>query len=111
LISAVPHGTYLECFADPDRDPIWQALWRNRPGLKDGLMPVSAGPGFGLELDQQMIAKYRVAGAVTLRRLPLTGERRAIASAGRPAKLERAGPLAHSHRHLIFGFHQVAVRP
>jgi len=24
-------------------------------------MPVSAGPGFGLELDQQMIAKYRVA--------------------------------------------------
>jgi D-arabinonate dehydratase len=61
LISAVPHGTYLECFADPDRDPVWQAMWTNRPVLKDGLMPVSAGPGFGLELDQQMIAKYRVA--------------------------------------------------
>jgi len=61
LISAVPHGTYLECFADPDRDPIWQAMWTNRPRLKDGLMQVSAGPGFGLELDQQMIARYRVA--------------------------------------------------
>ena len=61
LISAVPHGTYLECFADPDRDPVWQTIWANRPRLKDGLMPVSASPGFGLELDQQMIAKYRVA--------------------------------------------------
>ena len=61
LISAVPHGTYLECFADPDRDPVWQTMWTNRPGIKDGRMPVSAGPGFGLELDQQMIAKYRVA--------------------------------------------------
>jgi L-alanine-DL-glutamate epimerase-like enolase superfamily enzyme len=61
LISAVPHGTYLECFADPDRDPVWQAMWANRPGLKDGLMPVSTGPGLGLELDRQMIAKYRVA--------------------------------------------------
>ena len=61
LLSAVPHGTYLECFADPDRDPVWQAIWINRPRLNDGLLPVSAGPGFGLELDQQMIAKYRVA--------------------------------------------------
>jgi D-galactarolactone cycloisomerase len=60
LISAVPHGTYLECFADADRDPVWQAMWTNRPRLKNGFMPVSAGPGFGLELDQQMIAKYRV---------------------------------------------------
>ena len=61
LISAVPHGTYIECFADPDRDPIWQAMWTNRPGLKDGLMTVSTGPGLGLELDGQIIAKYRVA--------------------------------------------------
>jgi D-galactarolactone cycloisomerase len=61
LISAVPHGTYVECFADPDRDPVWQAMWTNRPGLKDGLMAVSTGPGLGLELDGQMIAKYRVA--------------------------------------------------
>ena len=31
LLSAVPHGTYAECFADPDRDPIWQSMWANRP--------------------------------------------------------------------------------
>lgn len=60
LISAVPHGTYIECFADPDRDPVWQSMWLNRPPIKNGLMQVSKGPGFGLALDAEMIAKYRV---------------------------------------------------
>jgi D-arabinonate dehydratase len=61
LISAVPHGTCIECFADPERDPVWQRMWINRPAIKDGMMAVSAGPGFGLALDAAMISKYRVA--------------------------------------------------
>jgi L-alanine-DL-glutamate epimerase-like enolase superfamily enzyme len=61
LISAVPHGTCIECFADPERDPVWQRIWVNRPAIEDGTMAVSPGPGFGLELDAAMIAKYRVA--------------------------------------------------
>jgi D-galactarolactone cycloisomerase len=60
LIAAVAHGTYVECFADPERDPVWQAMWTNRPPIKDGMINVAAGPGFGLELDAAMIAKYRV---------------------------------------------------
>jgi D-arabinonate dehydratase len=60
LISAIPHGTYVECFADPERDPVWQHMWLNRPAIKDGMMAVSQGGGFGLELDQAMIAKYAV---------------------------------------------------
>src|SRR5215472_5164737 len=60
LISAVPHGTYVECFADPERDPVWQRMWLNRPPAKDGMMRVSSGAGFGLELDQAMIARYAV---------------------------------------------------
>ena len=40
LIAAVPHGTYVECFADPERDPVWQAMWATAPRLKDGLIPV-----------------------------------------------------------------------
>ncbi|MEZ5856668.1 MAG: enolase C-terminal domain-like protein [Hyphomicrobiaceae bacterium] len=60
LISAVPHGTYIECFAHPDRDPVWREMWTNRPALKDGRMPVTRGPGFGLELDNKMIEKFRV---------------------------------------------------
>ena len=61
LISSVPHGTYVECFADPERDPVWQAMWTNRPPIKDGVMEVSTAPGFGLALDEAMIRKFRVA--------------------------------------------------
>ena len=60
LISASPHGTYVECFADPERDPVWQRMWLNCPPAKDGMMTVSPGAGFGLELDQAMIARYAV---------------------------------------------------
>jgi D-galactarolactone cycloisomerase len=60
LIAAVAHGTCIECFADPARDPVWQGMWANRPAIKDGKIAVSSGPGFGLELDAAMIAKYRV---------------------------------------------------
>jgi D-arabinonate dehydratase len=61
LIAAIPHGTCIECFADPERDPVWQKMWLNRPPVVDGMMAVSPGPGFGLELDAKMVARYRVA--------------------------------------------------
>ena len=60
LIAAVPHGTCVECFADPARDPVWQRMWANRPAIEDGMITVSSGPGFGLELDAAIIAKYRI---------------------------------------------------
>ena len=61
LLGAVPHGTYAECFADPERDPVWQSMWANRPAPKDGSFAVGDEPGFGLVLDQAMVRKYRVA--------------------------------------------------
>jgi D-galactarolactone cycloisomerase len=60
LLAAVPHGTYAECFADPDRDPVWQAMWVNRPQVKSGHVEVSRGAGFGIELDEEMVRRYRV---------------------------------------------------
>jgi D-galactarolactone cycloisomerase len=60
LLAAVPHGTYVECFADPQRDPVWQAMWANRPPIKDGMMEVSTDPGFGVILDEAMVRRYRV---------------------------------------------------
>src|SRR5262249_31708987 len=60
LLAGVPQGTYAECFADPERDPIWQTMWANRPAIKDGMMEVSADPGFGLILDEGLVRKYRV---------------------------------------------------
>ncbi|MGH7311018.1 MAG: mandelate racemase/muconate lactonizing enzyme family protein [Candidatus Rokuibacteriota bacterium] len=61
LLAAVAHGTYVECFADPERDPVWQAMWTNRPDAKDGVIELPADPGFGLVLDEAMIRRYRVA--------------------------------------------------
>ena len=61
LLTAVPHGTYVECFADPERDPVWQSMWVNRPAIADGMIDLPPGPGFGLALDHAMIEKYRVA--------------------------------------------------
>jgi len=59
LLAAVPHGTYAECFADPARDPVWQLMWINRPSIHNGIMQVATGPGFGIELDEKMIQKFR----------------------------------------------------
>jgi L-alanine-DL-glutamate epimerase-like enolase superfamily enzyme len=61
LLTAIPHGTYVECFADPERDPVWQRMWANRPPIRDGKMVLGTGTGFGLQLDQAMIERYRVA--------------------------------------------------
>jgi D-arabinonate dehydratase len=60
LLAAVPHGTYAECFAHPERDPIWQTVWFNRPEVRDGMIAVSKRPGFGIKLDAKLVRKYRV---------------------------------------------------
>jgi L-alanine-DL-glutamate epimerase-like enolase superfamily enzyme len=60
LLAAVPHGTYVECFADPERDPVWQTMWANRPPIADGMMEAPRTPGFGLVLDEAMIHRSRI---------------------------------------------------
>ncbi len=59
LLGALPHGTYVECF-HPNRDPLFWELIANRRGPTDGLYRVPDGPGFGLELDEAAIQRYRV---------------------------------------------------
>jgi len=59
MLASIPHGTYAECFS-PQRDPIYWNMLANRPHCKDGLMPVPDRPGFGWELDEDFIAKYKV---------------------------------------------------
>jgi D-arabinonate dehydratase len=61
LLASVPHGTYVECFADPERDPAWQSLWANRPPVKGGTIAIPDDPGFGLVLDEAMLRRYRAA--------------------------------------------------
>ena len=61
LLTAIPHGTYVECFADPERDPVWQTVWANRRAVKNGRFALPPGPGFGIELDGALVEKYKVA--------------------------------------------------
>lgn len=60
LLSAVAHGTYAECFAHPQRDPVWQSMWTTRPQARNGYIDISTAPGFGIELDPGMLERYRV---------------------------------------------------
>lgn len=60
LIGSIPHGIYVECFGDPARDPVWHRMWTNRPPITNGRMAVPRGAGFGIELDEDMVARYRV---------------------------------------------------
>lgn len=59
LLASLAHATYLETF-HPDRDPLFYTLVANRSPFRNGTYRVPDGPGFGLELDQAVIAKYRV---------------------------------------------------
>jgi D-galactarolactone cycloisomerase len=58
LLASVPHGTFVEAFS-PTRDPIFWNLLANRPELVNGQFPLPTGPGFGWELDEQFISRYR----------------------------------------------------
>ncbi len=60
MLAAIPNGSYVECFADPERDPVWDKLIVNRAPLKNGIIQVPQGPGFDLQLDPDMIKKYRI---------------------------------------------------
>ena len=60
MIGAVPHGTFVECFPDPDRDPIFPGMWVNPPKIKDGIMAIPQGPGFDIKLDWSMVKKYQI---------------------------------------------------
>lgn len=60
MLAAFPQGIAVECFADPDRDPIWAGLIANRPDPKNGIIAVPQGPGFGLELDWDLVKRYRL---------------------------------------------------
>ena len=54
-----PTRTYLETF-HPDRDPLFYALVANRSPFLNGNYKLPEGAGFGLKLDESVIARHRV---------------------------------------------------
>lgn len=59
LLASIPHGTFVEVFT-PARDPIFWNLLANRPEASSTSFPVMDAPGFGWELDEAYINRYKV---------------------------------------------------
>jgi L-alanine-DL-glutamate epimerase-like enolase superfamily enzyme len=57
-MASVPGGDLVEYCLRPS--PLMRKLVRNLPPLIDGRVPVPSGPGLGIELDEEIIAEYRV---------------------------------------------------
>ncbi len=60
LVGSVCNGHILETFPNPARDPIWAELFVNRPDITNGELVLPDTPGFGLELNPEALAKYRI---------------------------------------------------
>ena len=60
LLAAVPHSLYVEIFPNPKRDPMWFELPVEQPRIRNGYMELPTGPGLGLELNEEIIERYRV---------------------------------------------------
>jgi L-alanine-DL-glutamate epimerase-like enolase superfamily enzyme len=59
LLAAVPNSLYVEIFPNYERDPMWVDLPVERPRISDGYMELPGGPGLGIDLNQEIIDKYR----------------------------------------------------
>lgn len=60
MLAGAPNGICVECFADPERDPIWAAMHLDPPIIAEGRIVVPDRPGFGMRLDDAMIERHRI---------------------------------------------------
>ncbi len=60
LLASIPHGLYVEIFPNYERDPMWVDLPVEQPRIHNGYMHLPTGPGLGIQLNQEVIEKYRV---------------------------------------------------
>jgi L-alanine-DL-glutamate epimerase-like enolase superfamily enzyme len=49
----------VEIFPNYERDPMWVDLPVQQPRIADGYMHAPTGHGVGIELNQEVIEKYR----------------------------------------------------
>lgn len=58
LLASISHGTFADTMHE-DRDPVWNHMIANRPAIVGGCITLPDRPGFGWELDEDFIQKYR----------------------------------------------------
>ncbi|MDZ4763108.1 MAG: mandelate racemase/muconate lactonizing enzyme family protein [Chloroflexota bacterium] len=59
LLAAFPNTLYVEIFPNYKRDPMWIDLPIEPPRVRDGYMELPDKPGFGIDLNPDVIEKYR----------------------------------------------------
>lgn len=60
LAAAVPNGECVEVFLDEKRDPLWKMLFRERAQLRDGQLHLSDFPGFGFDIDWDVVKRFHI---------------------------------------------------
>ncbi len=60
LLASIPHGLYVEIFPNVKRDPLWHELPVERPVIRGGYMHLPSGSGLGMDLNEDVIARYRL---------------------------------------------------
>jgi D-arabinonate dehydratase len=60
LLAGVPNGLCVEIFPNYNRDPMWFDLPVEQPKIADGYMFCPQRPGFGIDLNNEIIDKWRV---------------------------------------------------
>lgn len=59
LLGSIAHGSYVECF-HRQRDPIFWEIQVEPPAIHNGLYTLSDRPGFGIQINRDYVARYRV---------------------------------------------------
>lgn len=60
LMAGIPNGTYVECYPDAGRDPLWANMYAGRPAPIDGFITVPDTPGFGMQFNDDIVEAYAV---------------------------------------------------
>mgnify|MGYP001230525788 FL=1 len=59
LLGSEEKGTFVEIFADTERDPFHEKVWINKPKISNGYIETPAESGLGVKLDWDIIKKYQ----------------------------------------------------
>lgn len=60
LVAAVGNGRDVEVHPDPDRDPLFDHLYAERPRIVDGYFELDEAPGLGIVLDEAYLDRHGV---------------------------------------------------
>ena len=58
LVAAAPNGFIVEICDNEKQHPAWPDLYHGFPEVRNGHMDCPTGPGWGLEINDEMVRKH-----------------------------------------------------